>query len=381
MSHGFTRTDNMAFVGQTPWHSLGNRVTKGATLETWRREANLDWSAIEAPVQFTTADGTVCTMPERKVLYRSDNGAPLAVVGEGYNVFQPAECLEFCRDLTEAGGWHIHTAGTLNGGRKLWVMASNHTEGEVAAGDRVRGNLLIATSLDGTLKTHACMTAIRVVCANTLGLALREGGARAHDGAEKLRNGVHVKRDAGGKVSAVAVSHRSQFNAEEVKQQLGLARNAFEHFMDDARALTEKSVSETMARDLLRDLIGKPTARAIAKAAATVQGDVTPAEVLAANPALASGASPDFLALLAKDKAGDAVREHRNVARVLELYKGAGMGSQHVASRGTAWGLLNAVTQFVDHESARTDDSRLASAWFGRGNDLKQSAFNALMAL
>lgn len=382
MAHQITRTDNMAFVGETPWHGLGNRVTKGAPLETWEREANLAWRAVETPVRYLTESGTVATMPEKKVLFRSDNGEALAVVGEGYKVVQPREVLEFFRDLTEAGGWHIHTAGTLNGGRKLWAMASNHTEGEVAAGDKVRGNLLLATSLDGTLKTHAAMTAIRVVCANTLHLALSADGAGVtanKDRTRTVRTGVQAIGERG-KASAVAVSHRSEFNAEEVKRELGVARDAFARFMDEARALAEKPISDTDARDLLRQLIGKPTAARIARAVASVQGNVTPAELIAANPAMAS-ANGDFLALLAKDGKGDAVKEHRNVARILELYKGQGMGSQHVASRGTAWGLLNAVTQFVDHEAGRNADNRIASAWFGRGDELKQSAFQALLTM
>lgn len=380
MAHQITRTDNMAFVGETPWHGLGNRVTKGANLETWEREANLAWRAIEAPVQYTTERGTIATMPEKKVLFRSDNGEALAVVGEGYKVVQPREVLEFFRDLTEAGGWHIHTAGTLNGGRKLWAMASNHTEGEVAAGDKVRGNLLLATSLDGTLKTHAAMTAIRVVCANTLHLALSADGAgvKANKGKTRnVRNGVQAIGERG-KASAVAVSHRSEFNAEEVKQELGVARDAFARFMDEARTLAEKAISEADARDLLRELIGKPTAARVARAVAVAQGSATPAAMM---PAALADASPDFLALLAKDGKGDAVKEHRNVARIMELYKGQGMGSHHVASRGTAWGLLNAVTQFVDHEAGRTADNRVTSAWFGRGDELKQSAFQALLTM
>lgn len=376
MAHMITRTDNMAFVGETPWHGLGNRLTRDASLETWAREANLSWRAIETPVMYAAGEGRVATMPEKKVLFRSDNGEPLAVVGEGYKVVQPAEVIEFFRDMTEAGGWHIHTAGTLNGGRKIWAMASNHTEGDVAAGDKVRGNLLLATSLDGTLKTHATMTAIRVVCANTLGLAIGQDGAGVRANKSKTRNvrtGVQAIGERG-KASAVAVSHRSEFNADEVKAELGLARDAFARFMDEARTLAEKPVSDTDARDLLRELIGKPTEKRIARAVATVAPD-------AVVPAGIASASPDFLALLAKDAKGDAVKEHRNVARILELYKGQGMGSTHVASRGTAWGLLNAVTQFVDHESGRTADNRIASAWFGRGDELKQSAFAALLAM
>lgn len=338
----------MAFAGETPWHGLGQKVTEGAPLETWAREGGMDWRAIETPVEYATAEGHRKFM-DKKVLFRSDTGDALSVVGAGYNVVQPLEVLEFFRDLTERNEWHIHTVGVLGGGKRFWAMARNHTEGEVVAGDRVKGNLLLATSLDGTLKTHACMTTVRVVCANTVRLALFD---RKND----------VKQ-ANGKASRVAVSHRSEFNADDVKEQIGVARSAFDTFMENARTLAEKSVTPERARELLRELIGKPTLL----------------KTKEAQPAPVGGS--DFARLLAGGAVVPQFKEHRNVDRVMQLFEGAGRGADHIGSRGTAWGLLNAVTEFVDHEAARNQDNRLNAAWFGRGADLKDDTFAKLLAL
>lgn len=333
----------MAFVGALPWHGLGQRVTEGASLETWAREGGMDWKAIGTPAMYATAEG-MKTYGDKQVIYRSDTGEALSVMGKGYQIVQPGQVLEFFRDLTERNEWHIHTVGTLDGGRRMWAMARNHTEGEVVAGDKVKGNLLLATSLDGTMKTTAAMTAIRVVCANTIRAALKDN------------------RD-NNRARAV-VSHRSQFDAEAVKRDIGVARQSFDAFMEGARKLAETAVSADTARELLRELIGKPTPARLIDAAPVVGGD-------------------DFARLIKGTPmpAVKAPKEHRNVSRILELYEGAGMGAQHVGSRGTAWGLLNAVTQFVDHEAARTADNRLTSAWFGRGADLKDETFARLLAL
>ena len=72
----------------------------------------------------------------------------------------------------------------------------------------------------------------------------------------------------------------------------------------------------------------------------------------------------------------------RAMQQVIALYSGAGMGSLLTSSRGTAWGLLNAVTEYVDHQRrARNQDYRLDSAWFGQGAQLKQKALNTALAL
>ncbi len=66
---------------------------------------------------------------------------------------------------------------------------------------------------------------------------------------------------------------------------------------------------------------------------------------------------------------------------ILDLFKGNAIGSGLPESSGTAWQLLNSVTQHVDHISGRSPDSRLSSAWFGQGNVLKSRARDLLLAV
>lgn len=357
MAHELSlRTDGsaeMAYVGELPWHGLGKSVTKGASIGVWQKEAGMAWDAKESRVfyehpveaKLTGKDNgnKLDIVESHKVIYRGDTGAALGVVGTKYNVVQPKEVLEFFRDLTEGGGWHIHTAGVLRGGRKLWAMASNDQSSAIGTKkgtkgiDWVRHNLLLATSLDGSMKTIARPTAVRVVCANTLGLALSEAG------------------------QAVQISHRSIFDAQAVKRALGVARESFDVFMEQAREMSETPIELDEALDVLRKVFGAPAP--IAKPVSLAwMGDLSK---LADN-------------IAAEDQEDD-TKESRVTSRVLELFAGAGMGADMRGSKGTRWGLFNAVTQHIDHEMGRSDDTRLDSAWFGRGDSFKQAALAELV--
>lgn len=339
----------MAFVGDTPWHRLGQSVTKGASIGVWMKEAGMDWQANEARVTYCPAvdagsvQGRVLTVPSHKVIYRSDTQEALGVVGDRYNIVQPRDVLEFFRDMTEEGGWYIHTAGVLRGGRKLWAMATNGQVDRVGGkkSDQVINQLLLATSLDGSMKTVVKECATVVVCANTLAMALGENGKRG-----------------------VVVSHRSIFDPQAVKKALGVAQDTFDAFMRKAREMSEQPIALDESLELLRGIFGAPAP--------------------STKPQVNTSWMQDLKTLSDEDLAvaddGSSERESRAVGRVLELFKGGAMGAGNAGRADTRWGLFNAVTQFVDHEMGRTDDTRMDSAWFGRGEQFKEAAFEALTA-
>lgn len=369
----------MAYIGETPWHRHGQALEKGASIETWIQAAGFDWQAIAAPVTYTDAHGVARVFEEKKILFRSDTGAPLSVVGEGFQVVQPREVIEWFRTLTENEGWHLHTAGVLRDGRRVWAMASREGAADIVKGDTVTENLLLATGLDGTLATHAGLTSIRVVCANTLGFALADG-----------------LKGAKGK-GAARVSHRSEFDGEAIKRAIGVAGESFAAHVETARTLAETPCDMEEARAILRRLFGDPIkAKAKAEAPAAVAGDgfaalrslAAPAAVdasdtlagLLARPHVPADARTlearaDIARMLAK---GDE-REQKSVARCLALFAGEGRGATMPGVAGTRWGLLNAVTEHIDHEQGR-DGTRLEAAWFGRGADFKAEALDLLTA-
>ncbi len=314
----------MAYVGEQPWHGLGTRLAPRQPLEVWARAAGMDWQIREAEVRYVAAHdkalGSIHAFPEQKVLYRSDTKAPLSVVSSRYQVVQPSEILEFYRDLTEVGGFQLETAGVLKEGRKLWALARTGQSATLKGKDQVNGYLLLATACDGTLATTAQFTSVRVVCNNTMQIALGDG------------------------TGSVKVPHRSQFDAASVKRQLGLAISSWDSFVARTKALSECKVSDAAAEKFLRRVLTYPTT----------------------NPA---------------DRDTVSVNE-RAIKAVGQLYAGRGKGASLPSASSTAWGLLNACTEFVDHHRrARSDDHRLDAAWFGAGSVLKQKAWDEALKL
>lgn len=310
----------MAYVGEKPWHGLGNSLPPGLPLEVWAKQAGMDWTIEESEVRFITGNngiGAINAFPDQKVLYRSDSKKPLSVVSKRYHVVQPSEILEFYRGLTEVGGFQLETAGVLKEGKKFWALARTGHTATMRGWDRVDGYLLLATACDGTLATTAQFTSIRVVCNNTLTISLGES------------NG------------AVKVPHRTQFDANAVKRQLGIAVSSWDGFVTRMKALTECRVAPNQVEELLSRVLTYP----------------------------------------AQDGKDAAVNE--SALKIVQgLYAGAGRGALLPSSNGTAWGVLNSVTEFVDHHRrARSDDNRRDAAWFGQGAQIKQRAWDEVMKL
>lgn len=381
----------MAFVGETPWHGLGVALTEGASIAEWTRAAGFEWDALMAVPQFTRADGTVAEFGAKRIIYRSDTGAPLSIMGDRYNIVQPREVLDFFAKLIQGGDFKLHTAGVLNGGRRLWALAKNGHGGEIVKGDRVDQFLMLATSLDGTTPTVASFTGVRVVCANTIALALYD--ARAH--LADAKNGTSGKAP-----KAVKVNHRTVFDADSIHEQMQLAGGTWENFQQQATRLADTPCTLGEARDLLREVFGAPVgksgrkakqaadmaqtaieaARDAAKHAGQTDGAATLAALLAGPHVPKADAESDARDELARVLAKGDEREQKSVARTLELFAGAGRGADHVGVKGTLWGLLNAVTEHVDHDQGRTRDTGLTSAWFGKGADAKADALQTLLA-
>ena len=163
---------------------------------------------------------------DQKVLFRSDTLQPLSVVSKRYQVVQPREVLEFYRDLVDVGGFELETAGVLKGGRKLWALAQTGQEAVLRGGDRVKAYLLLATACDGTLATTAQFTSVRVVCNNTLQMAV------------------------GDSTGAVKVPHSTKFDPELVKKELGVGISAWDDFIYRMKALAERRVTQARPRPL-----------------------------------------------------------------------------------------------------------------------------------
>ena len=309
----------MAYIGNEPWHGLGNKLPANQPIEVWQREAGMEWGIEETDVLYSVSKGIGIHLKpnyDNKVLYRSDNHEALSVVSKRYKTVQPKEVLEFYRDLTVAGGFQLETAGVLKHGRKLWALAKTGQEVMLRGGDKVKGYLLLATSCDGSMATTAQFTSIRVVCNNTLQLAVGE------------------------KKGAVKVPHSTTFDPIAVKRELGLGMSAWDSFMDSIQVMAERKVNKFETMNFLVEVLG--------------------------DPALPLNEQPNQKALQS----------------VYSLFAGGGKGSDMASASGTAWGLLNGVTEYVDHSRrSMSQDHRLDSAWFGAGASIKNKAFEEALKL
>jgi phage/plasmid-like protein (TIGR03299 family) len=323
MAHEITiREDGfaeIAYAGATPWHRLGQRIDADAPIEQWQVQSGLNFKYLESQVFFE--DAGMQKFPGQKAIYRSDNHKPLAIVSDEFKLVQPDEVLDFFRSLIDQYQFKMEIAGSLKEGRRIWGLARTGMASEVVPGDIVRPYMLLVTACDGTLATTGQWTIIRALCANTI---------RASTIGDDLKAG-----------RAVKVRHSTTFDPAKVKDKLGVAMSTFQSFMQDCRSLAEKKLTKDDTEGVLVELFSKGRAK-------DVQSDV---------------------------------RSSAGYRTVMQLFEGAGRGSLLEGVRGTAWGLLNAVTEYADHASrAQSNDNRLDSAWFGRLADLKDDAKLLLQA-
>lgn len=320
-------TAQMAYVGKTPWHGLGQSLPAYATIPQWLAASGMDTEFMSAPVQFHDGRDLLID-PAHKVLYREDNRAIMGVVGSDYQIVQPRETVEFFSDLTGAAGFTLETMGLLFGGKRFWTLAKIGAEASIDLGgtDRMRRYMLLASSADGSLATTGRYLDVRVICNNTL----RAGMSSAE--------------------ATVKVSHRSVFDAESAKRTLGIQR-AHDQFAESMAQL--RRMAETR---------------------------VDPVKAIMTTAALFN---PEFSKMDGAQQIKHIEKPSSPSRRIGELFLNKqAIGANLDGSQGTAWGWLNAVTEYIDHESrSRTADRRLESAWFGPGATFKEKAREVAMEM
>ncbi|ELW83461.1 phage/plasmid-like protein TIGR03299 [Acinetobacter sp. WC-743] len=331
--------EQMAYVGETPWHGLGNQLTQNQPIEVWAQQAGMDWRIESSNVSYMAQNerGQSIIMPyeEQRVLYRSDTHAPLSVVSQRYQEVQPKEILHFYKDLTEQSGFELETAGVLKGGKKFWALARTGQTSALKGKDVSNGYILLATACDGTLATTAQFTCIRVVCNNTLAIALKGQSSSA---------------------GVVKVPHSTKFDAEKIKQQLGISVRAWEEHMYEMKQLSQRKVTQQEAAAYF-DAVFNNTSLSIAEQDDSIIQFYRNVATHANSTAETTKAEPNG----------------RAMSKVMTMFNGHGRGAELSSAKDTAYGLLCSITEFADHERrAMSQDHRLDSAWFGAGAGLKQ---------
>ncbi|MEO4177694.1 DUF932 domain-containing protein [Acinetobacter pittii] len=339
--------ETMAFVGDTPWHGLGNPLSPNQPIEVWAQQAGMDWRIESSNVSYMAKNerGQNILMPyeEQRVLYRSDTHAPLSVVSQRFQEVQPKEILEFYRDLTEQSGFELETAGVLKGGRKFWALARTGQSATLKGKDVSNGYILLATACDGTLATTAQFTSIRVVCNNTLAIALKGQNSNA---------------------GVVKVPHSTKFDADKVKQQLGVSVRAWDEHMYEMRQLSQRKVTQSEAAAYFDAVFNNTTMSIVEHDDNIIQFYRDVATQAQVN---------------CKEKPEP---NAKSMSKAMEMFNGQGRGASLSSAKDTAYGLLCSMTEFIDHERrAMSIDHRLDSAWFGAGAMMKQRGLEQALRL
>ena len=157
--------ESMMYTRTVPWHGLGTKVDEAPTSADALRLAGLDWTVDQKNIQLCGG----AKIQNFKANVRSSDGQVLGIVSDRYKIVQNNEAFEFT-DSIIGGDVRYETAGSLNGGKKIWLLAKL-PETEIA-GDKTEPYMCFSNTHDGSGAIRVCMTPVRVVCSNTLNLAL-----------------------------------------------------------------------------------------------------------------------------------------------------------------------------------------------------------------
>lgn len=287
-----------------PWHGLGVPVSDDMTPQQMMEAAGLDWTVEKIDTIYRHKGDMHKT--GQQALVRSTDSKILTQVGPGWNPVQNSEAFDFFTDFVSAGDMVMDTAGSLKDGQIVWALADVREGFSLFNGDEVNGYLLFSNPHQYGKAIDIKFIMTRVVCNNTLAVALNEKNQ-----------------------PSVRVNHRSEFNAEKVKEVLGLSHNKIEKFKEAAEFLGSKRYTDEKLTEFFGVVFGK------------------------------SSKEKEQLARTAKEAMG-----------YVENQPGDNFAP------GTWWNAYNAVTYMSDHKLGRTQDTRLTSAWFGTNAKRKVEALD-----
>jgi phage/plasmid-like protein (TIGR03299 family) len=306
-------TASMAYAGELPWHGLGTKVPNDLTPEQMLKAANLDWTV--DPVELFAEVGGQKLATGHRALVRSSDQKVIDVITDDWNPMQNQKAFEFFNDFVGAGDMEMHTAGSLKDGKIVWALAKVNESFDLFGGkDQVDSYLLFTNPHSYGQSIDVRFTPIRVVCNNTLTLSLNTAAKQM-----------------------VKVSHRREFDADMVKETLGVAKEKLQSYKEMAAYLSQKRFTDETVVDYFKRV---------------------------------------FPVLTQKQEGAKELSKSAALAlEVIDTQPGAEFG------RGSFWQAFNTVTFMTDHLIGRSADTRLQSAWYGQNKTLKTKALETAVEM
>lgn len=327
MPHEIDTTTGRAaamFVGTPAWHGLGTVIEKAATSRDAIKLAGLDWTVEQWPLHATDPDSwNTVNAADHLANVRTDTKSVLGVVGKGYHVFQNREAFDFFDSIVGDKLAMYETAGSLKGGRRVWMLASIPKEYRAGRDDLIKPYVLLVNSHDGSTALRMIPTTIRVVCQNTLNLALSHAGSEG-----------------------IAIRHRPSLDdrVREARQKLGVIAARFDQFDDELHAMLNTAMTGSRLNDYFDDLL---------PSAGTDRQEKSRVETLAAF-------NGNF----------------ENETNTLPGVRGTAWAAYNAVSE---W--ADHQRKFRGKSAQAKAENRLSSVWFGASNTLKQRAYRSALEL
>ncbi len=307
--------ETMFYGGQVPWHGEGDPIPEGVRYSPGEAliAAGLDWKVKTEPVFL--ADGR--EMPCRGMIRESDNSI-LGYVGPNTVPFQNEQLTEFFRPFIESGDAYFHTGGSLEDGKKVWMLCQMNREPLVIGrDDEVAKFILLSNSHDGKTAIRVGFTPIRVVCANTL--------AFAHSA-------------EGSKLIRVRHSKQAESNLDAIRDTMDIINADFETTAENYRFLASRDINSADLEKYIKIVLNLQ--------------DVDENDI-----------------------------KTRTKNRIAEIVSTVETGPGQDIGRGSYWWAYNGITAYLNHEASRNSHNRLNSLWFGTNATMSQKALDTALAL
>jgi len=326
MAHEIQEKDTMFSVNEIPWHRLGTVLPIAPTIEEGIMVAKLNWEVGTKELAVVPELGGEL-IKTHVATYRKDDGAILGVVGKNYKVLQNREAFQFFQPFLDAKEASLETAGSLMNGRRVWILAAMNRPDSVIVSksdDRIKKYILMSNSHDGTLAIRIGYTPVRVVCNNTLTMAIQNGGSQL-----------------------LKVKHTGDIvkTLEEIREVINIADQSFESTAEQFRILASREINRKDLEKYVKIVFATPKQEE---------------EALITGEELTSG--------------------KRVMGRITELFE-KGRGNDLPGVKGTMWAAYNSVTEYLQYERGTNESTRLDSLWFGTGAAMNKKALKTAVEM
>jgi phage/plasmid-like protein (TIGR03299 family) len=309
--------EKMMYHGEVPWHDMGKRLADSEVydMEVGIVKAGLDWEVGLEPLYLQ--DGRSV---ERFAVVRSSDRSILGNVGPKYTPLQNREAFKFFNPFLESKACKLHTAGSLDHGRIVWVLCHVSGSGsEVVLNDRVDNFALLSSGHDGAHAIRVGFTPVRVVCCNTLKLA-------HHNADSKLIRVLHTKS--------------VHDNLQAIQDVMDVAHKEFAATMEQYRKLANTSINQKDVHKYVRKVLNIDEA--------------LPLDQLSSKA--------------------------RNLLQGMEELAYHGTGCNIPGVKGTLWAAYNGVTEALSYGGSNRE-KRLESLWFGSNADRNRKALEIALEM